>query len=120
MTDFDKYIESIGGKVEYVHDEVLITLPKTITNNFNHCSSLDCVNKNTKECYSCKKFYKSSEFDDNYAAYKPTCPQGYGDCQYDPAYMKCYQPKEYEKQFGNLTPEEASKQVCSKDNYCYS
>lgn len=55
-----------------------------------------------------------------FALYKPTCPQGFSDCIYDPAYIKCYHPKFYEKLYGELTPEEASKESCSADNeYCY-
>ena len=52
--------------------------------------------------------------------YKPTCPQGYDDCVCDPAYIHYYYPEWYKKLYGDLTPEEASKQRCDPDDeYCY-
>lgn len=52
--------------------------------------------------------------------YEPTCPQGFSDCVYDPAYIKCYHPQYYKRLYGELTPEEVSKKRCIADDaYCY-
>lgn len=41
--------------------------------------------------------------------YTPVCPFGKTDCSHDPAFIKCYHPKEYKERFGDITPEEAIK-----------
>lgn len=52
--------------------------------------------------------------------YVPTCPRGYNDCVCDPAYIKFHYPKWYKKEYGDMTPEEASALHCSdKGEDCY-
>lgn len=58
--------------------------------------------------------------DDCKSPYTPTCPQGYDDCVCDPAYIQYWHPEWYKKLYGDLTPEEVSKQRCNiDDEYCY-
>lgn len=52
--------------------------------------------------------------------YIPTCPQGYGDCVHDPAYIHFHYPDWHKELYGELPPEEVSKEYCSiDDEYCY-
>ena len=44
--------------------------------------------------------------------YQPTCPRGYKDCVYDPAYIKYNYPEWYAKLYDSLSVEEASNQSC--------
>lgn len=62
------------------------------------------------QCADNPKYPKYSYYQD----YIPTCPRGYTDCVFDPAYIKCYHPEWYAKLYGNMTPEEASKEACVK------
>lgn len=59
-------------------------------------------------------------------AYKPTCPRGYTDCIYDPAYIKFVHPEWYEELYGDMTVEEAAgdcREKVARDPdekyYCY-
>lgn len=45
--------------------------------------------------------------------YVPTCPMGYTDCVCDPAYIKLHHPEWYKSEYGDVSPEEASKLSCS-------
>lgn len=47
--------------------------------------------------------------------YIPTCPMGYDDCIYDPAYVKQHHPEWYEHEYGDISPEEASSRYCSNN-----
>ena len=40
--------------------------------------------------------------------YTPTCPRGYDDCVWDPAYIKHHYPDWFAKLWGNRTPEQAA------------
>lgn len=51
--------------------------------------------------------------------YIPTCPQGYRDCVCDPAYIHFHYPDWYKKLYGEMTPEEASKEHCNINEECY-
>lgn len=74
-----------------------------------------CVNKNTDLCSCCcwEPDYKPRTIS-YYSPYIPTCPRGYVDCIYDPAYIKFYYSDWYEELYGQLTPEEASNISCKK------
>ena len=49
-----------------------------------------------------------------FTPYKPTCPYGYTDCVYDPAYILHIDPDWYKDLYGDKTPEEAFKIQCLK------
>lgn len=73
-------------------------------------------------CKRCKRnaqdLYCSMKLRD----YIPTCPFGADDCVCDPAYIKCYHPGWYKELYGDISPEEASKQECHKytdPDQCY-
>ena len=69
-------------------------------------------------CDDCKfspKYDKVPTWD-HLQEYIPTCPQGYKDCVSDPAYIKYHHPEWYKKLYGDMTPEEASKE-CNKECY---
>ena len=58
--------------------------------------------------------------------YTPTCPRGYTDCVYDPAYIKFNHPEWYQHLYGDKTPEEASyecqelmKKDPNEEYHCY-
>lgn len=40
--------------------------------------------------------------------YTPTCPRGYADCVWDPAYIKHHHPEWFARLWGNRTPEQAA------------
>ena len=50
--------------------------------------------------------------------YKPTCPHGYEDCVFDPAYIYATYPKWYEELYGNKKPAEVVCDNC-KDGERY-
>lgn len=82
-----------------------------------------CVNKTAcEDCIDNPKWAnvpKSSKF----IAYIPTCPRGYDDCVYDPAYIKYNYPERYAELYGDKTPEEVSKNgSCQtlEEYYCYN
>ena len=80
-----------------------------------------CVTDKSK-CIECKDnpIYANVPKWSQFQEYIPTCPQGYCDCVYDPAYIKFYHPEWYEKQYEDMTPEEVAKKHCDKeDKYCY-
>jgi hypothetical protein len=80
-----------------------------------------CVT-NKSECIGCRDnpIYKDVPTVSLFQEYKPTCPQGFIDCVYDPAYIKYINPNWYKELYGDLTPEEASKKHCNEnDEYCY-
>ena len=80
-----------------------------------------CVNYGIT-CLDCKlnPIYSDVPSRSLFQEYIPTCPQGYSDCIYDPAYIKCYDPDWYKELYGDLTPEEAMLQRCNpEDEYCY-
>lgn len=80
-----------------------------------------CVT-NKKECIGCRDnpIYKDVSRVSLFQEYIPTCPQGFIDCVCDPAYIKHISPNWYKELYGDLTPEEASKKHCNKDDeYCY-
>lgn len=94
--------------------------------NFNLCDS--CV-MNRSECINCRyiPIYKNIPTDSLYQAYIPTCPRGYMNCVYDPAYIKYNCPDWYKELYGDMTPEQASEQSCAEkvredpdeEYYCY-
>ena len=81
--------------------------------NYNHCDS--CVTDRS-ECAKCKDnpIYKDIPIFSHYRAYIPTCPKGYEDCIYDPAYIKYRNSEWYKSLYGDLTPEQASKKSCAE------
>lgn len=56
-----------------------------------------------------------------FKGYEPTCPRGYNDCVYDPAYIKYNHPERYAELYGDKTPEEVSNGICQtlEEYYCY-
>lgn len=73
-------------------------------------------------CDKCKDNPKYADYPRRsfYKEYEPTCPQGFDDCVYDPAYIKHYCPDWYKDLYDDLTPEEASRLHCNiDDEYCY-
>ena len=68
---------------------------------------------NKSVCINCRdnplvqKILQALPKNSYFQTYQPACPRGYGDCIYDPAYIKCYDPEWYENLYGSLTPEEA-------------
>ena len=95
-------------------------------NKYNPCNS--CVTDKSK-CIMCRNnpIYDNVPTRSLYQEYIPTCPRGYIDCVYDPAYIKCYYPDWYKEQYGDLTPEQASEKSCAEkvredpdeEYYCY-
>ncbi len=81
--------------------------------NFDHCDS--CVTDRS-ECAKCRDnpIYKDVPTCSLYQAYLPTCPRGYIDCIYDPAYIKSESPEWYKELYGDLTPEQASQKSCAE------
>ena len=90
----------------------------------------DCALNKTKSCTSCVhnpifsdviELYRSLK--NNQIDYIPTCPRGYIDCVYDPAYIKYHHPDWYKELYGDLTPKDASdiycKQKIENEEYCY-
>ena len=79
-------------------------------------------------CENCRDNpkYKDVPKYSQYKEYNPTCPRGYDDCVYDPAYIKCRHPEWYKKLYGDKTTEEAAER-CRKvviddpdeKGYCY-
>ena len=58
--------------------------------------------------------------------YTPTCPRGYGDCIYDPAYIKATNPDWYRELYGDVPVSEAVKECIKRveedpneEEYCY-
>lgn len=43
----------------------------------------------------------------HYLEYMPTCPRGYTDCVYDPAYIHFHYPDWYKELYGDKTPLDA-------------
>lgn len=54
-----------------------------------------------------------------FAEYIPVCPKGYGDCVYDPAYIKFHYPEWYKREFGVMSLEEAVMVGCSASECSY-
>ena len=90
----------------------------------------DGINKGFCEWYDEMKYaptiIEADKTEEEAMAYKPTCPRGYTDCVYDPAYIKYHHPEWYEELYGNKTLEEATgecKEKVAKDPdekyYCY-
>ena len=46
--------------------------------------------------------------------YKPTCPHGYDDCVWDPAYIYATYPGWYSRLYGDVPPEEVCCENCTK------
>lgn len=94
--------------------------------DFNRCDS--CVTDKSK-CIKCRDnpVYKDVPTRSLYQKYIPTCPRGYEDCVYDPAYIKYNCPDWYKELYGDLTAEQASEKSCVKkvredpdeEYYCY-
>lgn len=94
--------------------------------DFNLCDF--CVTDRS-ECIKCRDnhIYKNVPTQSLYQAYIPTCPRGYKDCIYDPAYIKHHYPWWYKELYGDITPRQASEQSCTKkvredpdeEYYCY-
>lgn len=92
----------------------------------NRCNT--CVTDKSL-CDSCidNPKYKDVPRCSQYREYNPTCPRGYDDCIYDPAYIKYHNPKWYNKLYGDKTPEKVSELGCKprmmedpdENNYCY-
>lgn len=87
----------------------------------NRCSQ--CVT-DTSLCIGCNENPKYKDYPkfSLFSAYIPTCPEGYKDCVYDPAYIKLYHPQVYKSNWGDKTPEQVSKEICGDINYshlCY-
>ena len=77
----------------------------------------ECINKNSKLCVECKynpKYAKYLKLKSHYKEYKPTCPRGYTDCVYDPAYIKSVDAEWYKELYGDKTPEEAAEDCRKK------
>lgn len=73
-----------------------------------------------------KSKYENAPINPSEPKYTPTCPRGYTDCVYDPAYIKLNYPDWYKELYGNKTPVKASrecKERMIKDpnekNHCY-
>lgn len=88
---------------------------------FNPCEK--CVTDRSL-CDGCNNNPKYADYPHKslFSEYKPTCPLGYNDCIADPAYIKHHYPTWYKNLYGDLTPEEASKERCrpDEDGYCDS
>ena len=67
-------------------------------------------------CNSCSDNPKYANYPQHshFAAYIPTCPRGYTDCIYDPAYIYHYSNEWYHELYGDKTPEEAAKTCLEK------
>lgn len=83
-----------------------------------------CVDCKTdkKRCVYCKDnvIYRDIPRVSLYTRYKPLCPAGMLDCVDDPAYLKYYFPKEFERLYGNIKEENIVGIHCTAldDNKC--
>ena len=73
-----------------------------------------------------QKILKSLPKQSCFMAYVPTCPRGYTDCVYDPAYIHFHYPDWYKELYGDKAPEEAAEKCRQKmledpneEEYCY-
>jgi hypothetical protein len=92
-------------------------------------SRCDVCATDKSRCIECREnpVYADVPTHSLFQAYVPTCPRGYTDCINDTAYLKVYHPNYYHDLYGDLTPEQASAQSCSKlvladpdeRHYCY-
>ena len=91
----------------------------------NRCEG--CVTDKS-ECINCcdNPIYANVPRFSKRMSYIPTCPRGYTDCVYDPAYIKLHNPKWYADLYGDKTPEEAAEKCRQKveedpdeEYYCY-
>lgn len=92
-----------------------------------------CIYKDNKEiCAECRDnpevqiILASLPKKSIFMPYVPTCPRGYIDCIYDPAYIKHYDPDWYKELYGHKTPEEAAEECRQRvardpneEYYCY-
>lgn len=82
------------------------------------CSCDRCIQEDKENiCIKCKNNPIYDDLKDYFISYYPVCPAGYGDCIYDPAYIKLYDPEWYEELYGDLTVEEAMEQEI-KEGHC--
>ena len=82
-----------------------------------------CVTDKSR-CNDCKENPKYAHIPtvSLFSCYVPTCPFGMDDCVGDPAYIKYHYPDWYKELYGDISPEEASKQSCSSYEHfweCY-
>lgn len=79
-------------------------------------SRCDVCVADKSQCAACREnpIYANVPTRSLFQAYIPTCPRGYDDCVYDPAYIKAFHPEYYQNLYGDLTPEQASERCCAK------
>lgn len=114
------------GRIAEVLDSIDSAYLENVDEPLVKCSlSSECL-ADRANCLSCTaNLYGSGTY--RFMPYVPTCPRGYDDCVNDPAYIKYNYPDWYKDLYGDLTPEEASKQSCAKrieedpdeKYYCY-
>lgn len=87
------------------------------------CYYDDCDNADSIICNNCVRNLINNKIKDHFhqkALYVPTCPQGWEDCVYDPAYIKYFHPEWYKTLYGDMTPEEAAMKHCNpNEENCY-
>lgn len=74
-----------------------------------------CVNKDTDKCDNCIDHPKWQDrpTQSYFELYRRTCPHGYRDCIYDPAYIKFWYPDWYKDLYGDKTPQEVVRESCN-------
>ena len=89
------------------------------------CKKCVSPKENCKDCKD-NPIYANIPKTSKFMAYIPTCPRGYKDCVYDPAYIKLYHPQFYKDEYGNKTPYEAAEECMQRvvedpdeKYYCY-
>lgn len=66
-----------------------------------------CSDRNL--CETCTRNYANKYKSDNLQWYIPACKYGFEDCVLDPAYMKRWHSQWYEKNYGDMSPEDVIK-----------
>lgn len=78
-----------------------------------------CLNQHKPQaCEYCSDNPKYFYLGSHYTPYLEVCPIKEWGCPDDPAFMKYYFPKRFEKKFGDITPKEAVKHENSKCVNC--
>ena len=105
------------------------SMPLTSSRQCIACQKCEkCVVKDEADCSQCADnfIYAAVPRQSFFQYYKPTCPRGYTDCVYDPAYIYFHYPDWYKELYGDKTPEEAAEKCRQKviedpdeENYCY-
>ena len=95
-------------------------------NKCNKCVSDKSLCSHCKDNPEVQKILASLPRQSLFMDYVPTCPRGYLDCIYDPAYIHFHYPVWYKELYGDKTPEEAAEKCRQKvledpneENYCY-